>query len=93
MMIAVAVVSFGACLWMTRTHPTGAFYLLPARMWELAIGGLVAVAGTAWTLVSPTARAVAAWVGVVGVATAVLTFDDSVAFPGPLRSCPCSARR
>ena len=24
---------------MTRTHPTGAFYLLPARMWELAIGG------------------------------------------------------
>jgi peptidoglycan/LPS O-acetylase OafA/YrhL len=88
MMIGVAVVSFCACVWMTRTHPTGAFYLLPARMWELAIGGLVAVAGTAWTLVSPTARAVAAWVGVVGVATAVLTFDDSVAFPGTAALLP-----
>jgi len=87
-MIAVAVVSFGACVWMTRTHPTGAFYLLPARMWELAIGGLIAVAGTAWKQVSPTARAVAAWVGVVGVATAVLTFDDSVAFPGTAALLP-----
>ena len=75
-MIIVAVASFATCLWMTRTHPTGAFYLLPARMWELAIGGLVAVAGPAWRLVSPTARAIAGWIGVAGVATAVLTFDE-----------------
>ena len=67
MMIVVAVGSFIACVWMTRTHPTGAFYLLPARMWELAIGGLVAVAGPAWRLVSPTTRAVAGWVGAAGV--------------------------
>ena len=88
MMIAVAAVSFVTCLWMTRTHPTGAFYLLPARMWELAIGGLVAAGGTAWMLVSPAARAVAAWVGVAGVATAVATFDDSVAFPGSAALLP-----
>jgi hypothetical protein len=73
---------------MTRTHPTGAFYLLPARMWELAVGGLVAVGGTAWRLVSATARAIAAWVGVAGVATAVLTFDSSVAFPGSAALLP-----
>ena len=30
-MIVVAVGSFVACVWMTRTHPTGAFYLLPAQ--------------------------------------------------------------
>jgi hypothetical protein len=88
MMITVALVSFVTCLWMTRTHPTGAFYLLPARMWELAVGGLLAVAGAAWRLVSPTARAVAGWVGVAGVATAVLTFDDSVAFPGAAALLP-----
>jgi peptidoglycan/LPS O-acetylase OafA/YrhL len=88
MMIAVAIVSFCTCIWMTRTNPTGAFYLLPARMWELAIGGLIAVAGTAWTLVSPKSRAVAAWVGVAGVAAAVVTFDQSVGFPGSAALLP-----
>ncbi len=88
MMITVTIVSFWACIWMTRTHPTGAFYLLPARMWELAVGGLVAVGGAAWRLVSPAARAVAAWVGVAGVATAVVTFDGSIAFPGTAALLP-----
>ena len=88
MMITVAIVSFWACTWMTRTYPTGAFYLLPARMWELAVGGLVAVGGAAWRLVSPAARAVAAWVGVAGVATAVVTFDGSIAFPGTAALLP-----
>ncbi len=88
MMIVVAVLSFVICLWMTRTHPTGAFYLLPARMWELAVGGLLAVGGAAWSLVSPNARAVAGWIGVAGVATAVLTFDESIAFPGSAALLP-----
>ena len=75
-------------MWMTRTHPTGAFYLLPARMWEFAIGGLVAVGGTAWSLVAPDLRGVAGWVGMAGVATAVVTFDESVAFPGSAALLP-----
>ena len=87
-MIAVAIVSFVTCLWMTRTHPTGAFYLLPARMWELAVGGLIAVAGPAWRLVSAEARGIAAWVGVAGVVTAAMTFDDSIAFPGSAALLP-----
>jgi peptidoglycan/LPS O-acetylase OafA/YrhL len=88
MMIAVAFASFSTCLWMTRAHPTGAFYLLPARMWELAIGGLVAVGGAAWQQVSPTARGVAAWIGVAGVATAVVRFDGSIEFPGSAALLP-----
>ena len=91
MMIAVAIASFVVCIWMTRHHPTGAFYLLPARMWELAVGGLVAVAGAAWRLVSPTTRAVAAWIGVAGVLTAVLTFDDATSFPGTAALLPVIA--
>ena len=88
MMIVVAIASFITCLWMTRTHPTGAFYLLPARMWELAIGGLVAVGGSAWRLVSPNARGIAAWIGVAGIATAVVTFDGSIEFPGSAALLP-----
>ena len=88
MTTVVAVASFFTCLWMTRAHPTGAFYLLPARMWELAIGGLVAVGGAAWRQVSPNARGVAAWIGVAGVATAVLRFDGSIEFPGSAALLP-----
>jgi peptidoglycan/LPS O-acetylase OafA/YrhL len=88
MMITVACISYAISLWMTRTHPTGAFYLLPARMWELAVGGLIAAAGPAWRAVSPTWRAAAAWVGVAGVVTAVVSFDQSVAFPGSAALLP-----
>ena len=88
MMIVVAVLSFAICVWMTRVHPIGAFYLLPARMWELAIGGLVAVAGSAWQLVSPSARAVAGWIGMAGIAVAAMTFDGSIAFPGSAALLP-----
>lgn len=40
----VAVISFGASLILTRTHPSFAFYLLPTRAWELAAGALLALA-------------------------------------------------
>ena len=56
MMIVVAIASFIACLWMTRTHPTGAFYLLAGADVGARRRRLVAVAGSAWRLVSPTAR-------------------------------------
>ena len=44
--------SFACGLVLTATHPTAAFYLLPARAWELLVGGLLALAHT-----SSTARA------------------------------------
>ncbi|HEY0517994.1 MAG TPA: acyltransferase family protein [Ilumatobacteraceae bacterium] len=85
---ALAIASFIACQWMTRAHPTGAFYLLPARMWELAVGGLVAIVGSSWSLVSPHARAAVAWLGAAGIVTAVATFDQSVGFPGSAALLP-----
>lgn len=42
-----AAISLGLCLWLTQTHPTWAFFLLPARAWELAAGGWLAVHGRA----------------------------------------------
>ena len=40
---AVAVVSLGCCIAATRFAPTFAFYELPARAWEFAAGGILAL--------------------------------------------------
>ena len=39
---AVGVASFALAEWLMQQSPSAAFYQMPARMWELAAGGLVA---------------------------------------------------
>jgi peptidoglycan/LPS O-acetylase OafA/YrhL len=74
--------SFICCLYTTRLAPTVAFYELPARAWEFAAGGLLALlpiaktsAGTRWAIAS----------GIVGIVmilgTAVLV-KGGAGFPG-----------
>lgn len=40
---ALLVASFGLALWQNTAHPDAAFYLLPARWWELGIGSVGAL--------------------------------------------------
>jgi peptidoglycan/LPS O-acetylase OafA/YrhL len=87
----VGVASIGASMWLTTHRPTWAFYLLPARAVELLAGALVALAGPAFHAVSPALRAVSAWVGLLGIACAVLTFDESTAFPGTAALLPVAS--
>jgi peptidoglycan/LPS O-acetylase OafA/YrhL len=39
-LIAIALASFAICVALTITRPTAAFFLLPARAWEMIAGGL-----------------------------------------------------
>lgn len=41
-MIGLAVASFAGAEVLVMTHPEAAFYLMPPRFWELAVGGLIA---------------------------------------------------
>lgn len=40
-MLAIAIISFITSVYMAKTWPTSAFYLLPSRAWEMLAGGLV----------------------------------------------------
>ncbi len=42
-LVTACTVSFAICIMQTRTDQAGAFYLLPARIWELGIGVLLAL--------------------------------------------------
>jgi peptidoglycan/LPS O-acetylase OafA/YrhL len=41
----IALLSLVACIWLTRSMPSAAFYLFPFRAWELLAGVLLAIAG------------------------------------------------
>ncbi len=82
LILGIGCLSFALSAWLTDAAPTWAFFTLPTRMGELLAGAALAVVGTAIVLVSPGFRAVLGWLGVLGIAVAVATYDTSTAFPG-----------
>ena len=86
--VTLGVASFLASIWLTNHRPSWAFYLLPARIGELLVGALLAVSGTYVTMAAARVRAIVAWVGVVGISVAFVSYDGSVPFPGTATILP-----
>jgi peptidoglycan/LPS O-acetylase OafA/YrhL len=53
----VAALSFAVCLWLSWTDPTAAFYAPWSRVWELALGGVIATRVDGSRAVGPLASA------------------------------------
>jgi len=79
----VALVSFLFSVWcLTRTQ-SAAFYLMPARAWELAMGAVIALAPIrARTSGSTIVGIVLGCGGLAAIALAVTTYDQTTPFPG-----------
>ena len=73
------VASFALSIWLTDTSPARAFYLLPTRVWQLGVGGLLALIGVAGT--SRRAGALA-WAGLAAVAVAGVALTAEMPYPG-----------
>ncbi len=87
-LLALAVLSFAFSLWQVERNPSAAFYLLPARFWELMLGALLAAA--ALPVIRSTVWAgVLALAGLAAIALAVLRFDEATPFPGAAALLPC----
>lgn len=84
----LALVSFAAGVWTSRSAPAAGFYLLPMRAWELLLGSLLALA-PGFKPASLRQRNAAASLGLLGIATAVLTFNAGTRFPGLAAALPC----
>ena len=78
----VAVVSFGISFVATNVMPATAFYSLPTRAWQLAIGGLVALTAGQWRRLSVVPAAAAGWTGLAMILVACTLFSPTTAFPG-----------
>lgn len=86
LMVAVlTVLSFAASLYSSYHWPVGAFYLFPARAWEMLIGGIAFL----WPLKArDSTRLVIAYAGWVTIITACLFINDTYVWPGSLALIP-----
>ena len=84
----VAAVSFGLSLVATRLAPPVAFFSLPTRAWELAVGGLVALTAGQWRRLPPRSAAIAGWGGLALILLACTWLGRSTPYPGTAALLP-----
>lgn len=87
-LFVLAAASFGLSYWLTSTDEPWAFFSLPARAWELAAGGLVALAAPALRRLPAGALAPAGWAGVAAIVLAGVAFGPKTPFPGTAALVP-----
>jgi peptidoglycan/LPS O-acetylase OafA/YrhL len=90
-MLGVAALSLLSCLVLTPRAPQLAFYMMPMRAWEFAIGALVWLYSPKEKSVSPilglrdsvsTARTGIGWLGLALIIGAGIAFNPDMSYPG-----------
>jgi peptidoglycan/LPS O-acetylase OafA/YrhL len=88
--LGLVLVSLSAlifCIYVTYTSRSQAYFVTPARVWEFGAGALVGLlasggASRLGSYRSYALRGLAQWAGLVLIALAALTFDETTFFPG-----------
>lgn len=80
--IGVALVSVMVSLHWTYTAGPWAFFSLPSRAWELAIGGLIALSVPLWRQLPSALAAVVGWAGLLLILLACVRLGSSTPYPG-----------
>ena len=83
-LLAIAAISLVIAQWGSEESPTAAFFLLPARAWELLLGSFAAIHVVRHGLPTwrPPVANVASLLGLAMIVWAVVVFDKSTPFPG-----------
>lgn len=87
--VLLLLASLVSAEWAVRTAPSAAFYLTPFRLWELALGVLLALPIIPRGGPRP-ARECFAWLGLVLILWSVATFSWKTPFPGLHAVAPCA---
>jgi peptidoglycan/LPS O-acetylase OafA/YrhL len=85
---AAMVVSFAISVVQTSSNQTAAYFSTFPRVWELAIGGLVAVSTTGLRRLPAPVAAALSWGGLALIILAAVTFSSSTAYPGSAVALP-----
>lgn len=90
----VFVLSLTASILVTKSNPAAAYFVTHTRMWELALGGVLAVASAtrpAWFAWGSQRRAVVAWSALAAMVWAAFTYSSATPFPGVAALVPTLA--
>ena len=82
----LAAISFAACVFITSIEPRHAFYLMPMRAWQFALGGLASlyfIDGTSADDGRPAASVhLLGWIGLALIIGSALALDSHTTYPG-----------
>jgi peptidoglycan/LPS O-acetylase OafA/YrhL len=84
------LLSLAVCIGTTPIYQNFAFYLLPTRIWEFAIGGLAALAGSAFYARLRCCAAPLAATGLALIGYSVVALNEGTPFPGWAAILPVS---
>ena len=79
------------CVWWTTHSQPSAFFLLPARAWELLTGAGLALLGGTVAIVPRRLRGTVGWIGLAVIVAAATLLDGSSTWPGWLAVLPVLA--
>jgi peptidoglycan/LPS O-acetylase OafA/YrhL len=85
--LLVTVVSFVFSVVYTPVNHGAAYFVTPTRMWELGLGGLVAIV-LHRLRPGPRLRLLLGWAGLAAILISAATFSTSLAFPGWIALLP-----
>ena len=78
----IGLVSFGYSVYITPRRPVEAYFLLPTRAFELAAGAVLVTFMSMRPIGVLRIRAIAGWIGLVGIFVTALVFTNGTVFPG-----------
>jgi peptidoglycan/LPS O-acetylase OafA/YrhL len=81
-LLGVCVGSLALSIALTSSDAPWAFYGLPTRAWQLALGGLIAVHGSKLARIPSPRRALGGWIGLELVILAAVSLDSAAGYPG-----------
>jgi peptidoglycan/LPS O-acetylase OafA/YrhL len=84
----LAAGSFLLSLTWTDTWPSWAFFSLPTRAWELALGGLVALTAGAWRHLPGPSAALVGWGGLALIVVTCTQIGEETPYPGTTALLP-----
>jgi peptidoglycan/LPS O-acetylase OafA/YrhL len=84
----VAAVSFALSLVVTYVMPAVAFFSLPTRAWQLAVGGLVALTAHQWRRLPVLPAAITGWAGLALILVACTQMSATTLYPGTAALLP-----
>lgn len=81
--LSVAVIiSFVASVMETSNNATAAYFSPLPRVWELALGGLIAISTVHLRRLPPLIASVVSWLGLIAILVAAFVYSPSTPYPG-----------
>ena len=87
-LLAVIVASYAFSIVFTSTNAPSAFFSPLTRAWELALGGLIAVASQSLRRLPQSLAALISWLGLGAIVVASTTLTSASVYPGALVAIP-----